>query len=292
MNNKLNIGNNVPKIYHNSINSLERYLNEVNSEIPTNQLDITNTPKWKFESIANWSHISISEKSLNILWCFSLAYFDYYMTICLGVKPQGQEISLKNSNLLNETLNALTWATNNLIETEDNFSQLPEGIRPPKYFETIFPETPEYLFETTLAFYYFHEVGHIEACKKTFNDNISEETFCDDYSIEKLLTNCGRDELKWRKRGIGLGLILMNVIGMHTGFYDGINHPYAYERITDALDKKIARDDDEFWGWIVALFCLHMKENKIKQPAEEFEDFRETVTKYKLLLVAHKNNCA
>jgi hypothetical protein len=293
MNKKLLIGDNVPVSYKNSINSLIRYLDEIKDQnIPEHQLDITDIEKWKFETIASWSHITISEKSLNILWCYSLAYYDYYKTICFSVQPKGQEINLKDSNALNQALIALSWSTDNFIETEETTSSLPLEIRLPQDYDSLTPDSPEYLFETALAFYYLHEVGHIYLRNEKFKDLLSEEIFCDDYSIDKLLKNCNSEELKWRKRGVGLGLTLMNVFGMHTGFYDGISHPFAYDRITDALDKKIIRSDDDFWGWVVALFSLHMTENRIKQPTEEFEDFRETVDEYKKILEKHKNKSA
>ncbi|KQX09888.1 hypothetical protein ASC72_21645 [Flavobacterium sp. Root420] len=150
------------------------------------------------------------------------------------------------------------------------------------------PESAEYLFDTVLAFYYFHEVGHLLAKDLPFDNSISEEVFCDDFSIDLLLSNCKTDELKWRKRGIALGLTLMNVIGMHTGFYDGLDHPFAYDRILNSLEKKIDKDDDELWGWVTALFALHMTENNIEQPTKEFENFNQAVTVYRNILEEHR----
>lgn len=293
MNQSLELSESIPEKYKVSVNALHRFLNEINSkELAQHQLDFSDVNKWKFETISSWSHIAISEKSLDILWCYSLAYFDYYRVICLGVKPSGQEISLKNSEELNEGIIAIVWATKNLTESSDDVDAFPEEIRRPVEYETLNPESPEYLFETALAFYYLHEVGHIQAKDEHFQHVIDEEIYCDNFAIENLLNNCNDAELKWRKRGIALGLTLMNVIGMHTGFYDGKEHPFAYDRITSVLDKKIEKTDDDLWGWVVALFALHMTENKIKQPTTEFEDFRETVEEYRKILEKHKEKSA
>ena len=138
----------------------------------------------------------------------------------------------------------------------------------------------------TIAFFLHHELAHIKFVNNKFNHSIDEEWACDEEAIKVILEGTTGAEFNKRAFGISVGLLLINGIGTETKFYDGIEHPFTYDRLFLNLEKNID-ENNKIWGWVVAMLALHMTNANIPQPNTVFENFYECAKEYRNLLEKH-----
>ena len=240
-------------------------------------LNIRITDKTEFQcEIAFNNTILISELTIEMIWCMTYAHLTYYNLFCKGIKPDGQFIEFNNENwnISKEMLSkSIKWFTNN-----EPFS-----------FSNSFPRTFRddneigIIFKYALLFFLSHELFHVK-----FNGNystlIDEENKCDIEAI-KLILNASEDKYYlYKAKGICVGLMILNIYGVHTNNYDGKSHPYSYDRLINNLKLFFGKENDKIWGLILAIFALHMTQKQIKQPRKEFDNFYDCIIEYKRIL--------
>ena len=238
-------------------------------------LKITDNPRFQCEIVFN-NTILLSETTIEMLWSITYAHIEYYNIFCKNIKPNGQTLNLKHSDwdigkqMLENTVSSLTRNID-LI--------LPKNSPRP-----IFSNTEIGLvFKYTLLFFISHELFHVVNFNK-FENLIDEENQCDIDAIQLLLKSSEDSNYLNKAKGICYGLMVLNVYGIHTKNYDGKTHPYTYDRLIGNLELFFNKENDNIWGPAVAMFALHMTENNIEQPNEEFENFYDCILKYKEIL--------
>lgn len=270
------------------VEGLKAFLEEIDSEVFGFDLkDVTivvsDANGWICETFVGFNTIRINLKVLQVIYAYCYAYYTFYNKVCKGVKPNGQYIEMAGQPDLTIVRSMLTWATNNLTAKIDtNY-----------YDDTSFPilstDQVDFIFQLyvgAVSFYIMHEVMHLALGQEP---SIEEEKQCD-FNATAFLLNINRNGKETNAKGVAVGLTLINALGMHTGNYDGTTHPFAYDRLLNCLTKHCDHDSDSVWDWIVALFALHMTENRIPQPKEEFDNFYDCVVKYRNILDEHRQN--
>lgn len=244
---------------------------------------VTDAPGWICEAGVTLNTIRVNLKVLQVFYMYCSAYHTYYEKVCKGVQPKGQFISIAERPELSIVRSMLTWSTNNLTAKEDSncWDNIAFPIPGNNSNDFVFQ-----LFIGALSFYVLHEAMHLTLGMVPSKE---EEEECD-LNAAAILLGDGPSDKEARTKGVAVGLTLMNALGMHTGNYDGTTHPFAYDRLISCLSPHCDHDRDNVWDWVVALFALHMTENKIEQPKEEFGNFYDCVVRYREILHAHHQN--
>jgi hypothetical protein len=218
--------------------------------------------------------IRISQKTIDIIRALDMAHLTFYDIFCKGVKPDGQYIKLEDSKW-DFSKKMLSWGVDNLKENS-------AGGCPDFKSKN---ESDDFIqaFKYSLLFFISHELFHSVNNGK-FEEPIVEERQCD-YDATMFLMNALNDkDYLLRAKGVTLGLMLLNVYGIHSNDFDGYKHPFTYDRIINNLSLIFGPENDKIWGFVVALFALHLTEKGIKQPTKEFENFYECMIGYKEIL--------
>lgn len=260
---------------------------EIESHTSDVELIITDNEDWDCKASKDWKVIFLSRKSIKITWALCYGYYQFYNNICNGVQPNGQVIGVAGNKKLSSARKLLTWAFNNLTKKE--ISEIPQGV--PSIADKIYWGSDEHaIIEITLctiAFFLHHELAHIKFANNEFNHSIDEEWACDKEAIKVILEGMNEAEFNKRAFGISVGLLLINGIGTETKFYDGSEHPFAYDRLFSNLENNIDENNDKIWGWVLAMLALHMTNANIPQPKIVFENFYECAKEYRNLLEKH-----
>ena len=263
--------------------------NEIKSHIADVELIITDNEDWDCKTSKDWKVIFLSRKSIEIIWAICYGYYQFYTNICNGVQPDGQKVDISDNDKLFSARILLTWAFNHLTKKEIN--EIPQGV--PSIADKIQRDSDEHaIIEITLctiAFFLHHELAHIKFANNQFKNPIEEEWACDEEAINVILNDANEAEFNKRAFGISVGLLLINGIGTESKFYDGLEHPFAYDRLVLNLEKKISKENDNIWGWVVAILALHMTNANIPQPNTVFENFYQCAKGYRSLLEEHSN---
>ncbi len=274
---KIEFKENVREDIKKSVNSAISLLDDIKVQ-GSNRFDditicITSDDDFLCEIIFN-QLIRISQKTIDIIRALSIAHLSFYDIYCKGVNPEGQNIELKDSKW-DDSKTMLTWATDNLKQS--TFTELPICKRE--------IETSEFVdaFKYSLLFFVSHELFHSVNNGK-FEQPIEEERQCDFDATLFLMNSFSDNDYLLKAKGVALGLMLLNVYGIHSDDFDGYKHPFTYNRIIDNLSLIFGPENDKIWGFVVALFALHLTERGIKQPTKKFENFYECIIGYKEIL--------
>jgi len=264
------------------ITQIERHTADV-------ELIITENENWYCEALSGWKVIRLSRKSIEIIWALSYGYYHFYINICNGVQSNGQKVDITGNEKLISARKLLTWAFNNLTKKE--ISEIPQGV--PNIADKIHWGSDKHaIIEITLctiAFFLHHELAHIKFVDDKFNHSIEEEWACDQEAINVILKEANEAEFNKRAFGVSVGLLLINGIGTETKFYDGLKHPFTYDRLFVNLENNVDEENDKIWGWVVAILALHMTNANIAQPNTVFDNFYQCAKEYRSLLENHSN---
>lgn len=252
------------------------------------QLIVTDNNEWDCKASPDWRVIFISRKAIEVTWALCYGYFKFYTQLCNGIKPNGQVLSLKENINLDAAVKLISWAFENLTDKQ-KISEIPQGI--PSIGDTIQKGSDEHaileITSCTIAFFIHHELAHINLNDVKFDNPIGEEWACDKRAIDLILSDADEEEFNKRAYGISVGLLLINGIGTETRFYDGIEHPFAYDRLFINLKNHIDKENDKIWGWVVAILSLQMTNVQIPQPNIIFDNFYQCAEKFRDLLEKH-----
>ena len=221
------------------------------------------------------STIRISQKTIEILWSLNYAHLYFYEHFCKGVLPEGQTITL-NEEKWGLIIPQLEWAVNNLNGINSDFSES---------FNRDFKNTNSYglISGYSLLFFISHELFHTLNSKK-FNEILEEENQCD-FDATMFIINALSDiDYIERSKGVALGLMMINVYGIHSENYDGKTHPFTYDRLIDNLSLCFGNENDKIWGIVVAMFALHLSNKRIQQPTNVHDNFYQCMLSYKKIL--------
>jgi len=217
--------------------------------------------------------ILLSQASIEIIWSITYAHFIYYKLYCKGIKPDGQTIELNNENWIipKEMLTASTHALIN-NESFDFLDSYPRNFCDVNEIGKI--------FKYALIFFLSHELFHVKYYE-TYSDSLHEENNCDIDALKLILNSSGENDYLIKSKGICYGLMILNVYGIHTNYFDGITHPFTYDRLIKNIELFFGKENDKIWGLVLAMFALHMTEKGISQPTDEFETFHDCIIEYK-----------
>lgn len=254
------------------------------------ELIVTDKEYWDCKASPDWKVIFISRKAIEITWALCYGYYKFYTEICDNLKPNGQIINLsKNTNLV-AARKLMTWAFDNLTD-KGKISEIPPEV--PSIADRVHWGSDEHaildLTLCTVAFFLHHELAHIKLADVNFENSIGEEWACDKEAIDLILSEASGLEFTKRALGISVGLLLINGIGTETKFYDGLEHPFSYDRLFRNLENQIDEENDKIWGWVVAILALHMTNANIAQPNTIFENFYLCAKEYRNLLEKYSN---
>jgi hypothetical protein len=133
---------------------------------------------------------------------------------------------------------------------------------------------------------------HIKHYNK-FQELMLEENECDLDALRLILNSIEDADYLLKMKGVCIGLMIINVYGIHTGNYDGKSHPLTYDRLINNLKLFFGQENDKVWGFVVALFALHMtKEGLVNEEnnQKEFNTFYDCILGYKTILEMHNSS--
>lgn len=237
-------------------------------------LSISNSNNYQCEIVFG-SYIRLSQKTIEIIWSLNFAHLYYYDFFCKGIMPEGQLLKLESPGW-DLVKPQLSWAVNNLNGQPSDYL---------KTFTRNFFRNNSYgiIFSYTLIYFIAHELFHT-IHSDSFDELILEEKQCD-YDATNFIINAQVDkEYIERSKGVALGLMMLNVYGIHSSNYDGKNHPFTYDRLIENLSLCFGKDNDKIWGFVVAMFALHLTNQNFEQPINEHENFFECMLSYKKIL--------
>ncbi|HEX5150411.1 MAG TPA: phage exclusion protein Lit family protein [Parafilimonas sp.] len=265
-------------------NILERAVPERKEEIEklisSITFEITDNPKFKLWEILPFPNlITGSRKAIEVIWALSYAYWEIYQKYICGATSLGQSIFFDKD--VDDSKRLLSWALENIQSEYDGIELPPNLPSPANNYE---PESSAHMAieftQMITAFYLFHELGHI-VLKGQCSEQIDEEKACDKYAIDFMLSNCPSNCFTKRALSISVGFSLLNVIGIHEKYFNGITHPFTYDRLIDNLENYVDKNDDIVWGYVIAILSLHLTNQNIAQPTKEFERFYDCIEEYK-----------
>jgi len=230
--------------------------------------------------IAFNSQVIISQKTIEIIWALNYSHLYYFDTFIRSEKPDGQSKNLKSRDwkLIKKQL---SWGVDSLKGY---------NLKQNSKFNRQFFRNNNYglIFNFSLLFFISHELFH------TINKDISQEIIVEekmcDFDATNFIMNSFSDENYLEKaKGICLGLMLLNVYGIHSGNYDGKTHPFSYDRLIENLELLFGKENDKIWGLIVSIFSLHFTHENIEQPKNEFVNFYDCILEYRNILSNRSN---
>ncbi|PTB92935.1 hypothetical protein C9994_13465 [Marivirga lumbricoides] len=239
------------------------------------KLRITDNNEFQCEIAFN-NTILISETTIEIIWCLTYAHLLYYNLFCKGTKPDGQIMTLQSENW--EVPKEMIKSAVNGLSSKSDFC-FAENFPRNFYNDNEFGK----IFKYSLLLFLSHELFHVKWNGK-FKDSLTEENNCDIDALRLILNSADDSDYLAKSKGVCLGLMILNIYGIHTSNFDGITHPYTYDRLINNLELFFGKESDKIWGFSVAIFALHMTEKEIKQPKNEFDNFFDCVIAYKEIL--------
>lgn len=239
------------------------------------KLRITDNSEFQCEIAFN-NTILISEITIEIIWYLTYAHLVYYALFCKGTKPAGQIMKLQSENW--EVPKEMIKAAVNVLSNKSSF-RFTENFPRNFYSDNEFGK----IFKYTLLFFLSHELFHVK-WYAMFNELLTEENNCDIDALRLILNSADDNDYLIKSKGVCLGLMILNIYGVHTSNFDGITHPYTYDRLINNLELFFGKESDKIWGLSVAIFALHMTEKQIPQPKNEFDNFFDCVIAYKQIL--------
>lgn len=250
-------------------------------------LAITDNSEWDCKASKGWNLIIISRKTVEVVWAFSYAYWFFYQEFTKVGSPDGQTMNLGANSSLKAPRQLLVWAIDNLTRRE--VSELPTGL--PSIQDAIVEGSDLHavleIALTTIAFFLHHELAHLKFASRGITQAIlDEERACDKEAASIMLEV--EDKALQNQDAIGTanGLLLINAIGFSSGFFDGIEHPFAYDRLI-SLEEWIDPENDLVWGWVVSMLALHMTNAGLAQPTQVFETFHDCAKAYVKIIAEH-----
>ena len=262
--------------------------NQILNDTKNVTFNVTDGDEWRCEALKNYGLIVISRKTVEIVWAFCFSFYTIYKELLNNVKPEGQYINMLDKPELKTARDLLTWGIDNLTKKErsdlsGDFSFINDKPRYGSDEHVILEITL-----CTLAFFLHHELAHIKFAGISFKSTIQEEEKCDIEAAKVILETSNKAEKEKRCFGVSTGLLLINSIGFKTKNFDGIEHPFSYDRLINTL-VKFVNEDDKIWSWTVGILSLHLTNYGIEQPKEEFDNFYKCVIKHKALIEEYKD---
>jgi hypothetical protein len=241
---------------------------------------ITDSDEFQCELAFN-SCILLSEKAIEAIWLICYAHLTFYTLVCQGTKADGQIIQLNDED----------WKIpKEMLSIATAFLSKNESLIFSNSYPRTFNKNTQLakVFKYALMFFISHELFHVKY-NGIYENLIEEEDQCDKSALDLILKTIDSDDMEFKSHGVCLGLMILNVYGVHTNNFDGTSHPYTYDRLIDNLAIHFD-SENKIWGLAVAIFALHMTEKDIQQPKIEFENFYDCILEYKKILKTNTSN--
>ena len=256
------------------------------NEYPDFILEYFDTDKWILEVDAS-KHISLSRRVVEIYWAVAYGYITFYTKIVQGKKIiQETEKNLHEDSEVKNAMLLLTWIYESWLNNVDSPwpIDLPRPLENPK--KGIMENVADELCLCSIAYLIHHELAHVRL-QHSGSSTIDIEKEADAEATDWLL-NHSLDEwdYKFIKRALGIAVAfeVLTAKGIYTKTFDGITHPYSYNRLYHSLDKYINDPQHVVWALIASTLKLHLDNQKIDTPKIIYKDFKECVNSYMDLL--------
>lgn len=206
--------------------------------------------------------ICVSRKVVEVLWAASMAYSRLWNKINEqrgGRTMMPLDLDLDKDTYLRDGMELLQWALNSWLKNgDDNWPHhLPGPVRKPN------TKSDEYVAQElalcAAAFMIHHELAHVRFCHRGASLDLEREA--DQAAADWVLGRLdNEDDAMFVKRSWGMAVALGILVAgsIHTGMYDGMSHPRAYDRLLSTLDRHIRNPNHPAWWFTVAILKLHL----------------------------------
>jgi Peptidase U49 len=249
-------------------------------------LSIVPVDRWLCQT--QFGGIQVSTRALEITWAFCYATWVFYTRAVMGSEPSGEVIDLTSRADLQPALRLLDWAMSAM--SAEHGPPWPNDLPRPSE-STVFASDEHVATEMALvavAFFLHHELAHNYLDPGGPEDELVHERACDEAAADWLLGVPGLAAQTRAKRAIGtaVGLLLITAYGVWTGRYDGVIHPFGFDRLIDVLETQVRADDSVVWAVVVAVLALHTTRARLPVPRPASDaTFRDVANAYRDILL-------
>ena len=256
-------------------------------------LEYIDTPKWILNVEIDKKHIKLSRRVVEIFWSVSYGYITFYTKVIQSKKVVTKtDINLQENEEVKKATLLLKWVYESWLNNVDDSwpDDLPKPIENPR--KGIMENVADELCLCSIAYLIHHELAHINLLHSG-ESSITIEKEADTAATDWLL-NHSLDEwdYKFIKRALGIAIAfeVITAHGIYTGNFDGVTHPYHYDRLYNNLNRYIIDPLHIVWALIASTLKLHLDNKKINTPDIIYKDFKECVNSYidLLSIMAHK----
>jgi len=228
-------------------------------------------------------HIKLSRRVVEIFWAVSYGYITFYTKVIQDKKIVTKtDINLHEDEEVRKAMLLLKWIYDSWLNNEDTSwpDELPKPIENPK--KGIMENVADELCLCSIAYLIHHELSHISlhhSGKSTIASEKEADAEATDWLLNHLLDEWDYKFIK-RALGIAVAFEVMTARGIYTGDFDGVTHPYHYDRLYQNLDKYIHDPQNIVWALLASTLKLHLDNKKVVTPEIVYSDFKECVNSY------------
>jgi len=253
--------------------ALERN-NEFDHELGSFTLIYDDTHLWKLNVNVDSREIRISRKVVEVLWASVYAYFVVYNDVIRYQDPTKQGlVDLTTNDRTSKSCKLLRWAFESRInESKDEW---PDDLPMPTAIPE--PESEEHVANEfalgAIAFMLHHELSHIRLGHQP-PSNIEDEREADAVALDWVFSKADySNERLIQKKALccAVGLADLCAFGIHTGYFNGVDHPASYDRLVYGLRRVIEDDCHVSWFFVSAILSLHMTNAGYSMPTTVYD---------------------
>lgn len=251
-------------------------------------LEYLDEDKWTASVAVRNKHIKLSKKVVEIIWGISYGYIVFYTKAIQTRKVTARTVvNLRDIPEVKEAMDILQNSYNALLS--DEAMEWPDSL--PKPVDNPNQGTMENVAQEMclcgVAYLLHHELAHIRFAHSDFEINKSQEAEADAEATDWLLNhNLGEWSDMFVKRSLAIAIILevFTAKDIYTLKFYNPSHPFSYERLFDNVDKYIRDPNHIVWAFICATLTLHLDNKEIRKPDKKYDNFKDCVTDYMILL--------
>jgi hypothetical protein len=260
---------------------LDNRESDIQAVLDRTLLRVNESEEFQCDNAADYNCIFLSKTTIEVLWLMAYAHVKFYDVYCKGHKMDGREYILNNSKWkLSKRM--LNWVKNTI---EKNELTTFESNNFPKY--SCRKDGINIVFQYALLFFISHELFHIKFANKYSTPSIKEEKECDFKATNLILNSFDDKDYLYRAKGVCIGLMYINMIGVYKKYYDGETHPFTYDRLINNLRNHFGKENDKIWKFIVAMFALHLTNAglvSVEKNISPSKNYQRATLKYKQIL--------
>jgi len=253
---KVEFSENISKELKDSVNAIIKLLDNLDSDIQVivdnTSLRVNESEEFQCDNASEYRRVFLSRTTVDTLWLMAYSHVNFYDVYCKTNKMDGNEHVLNNPKW-KKSKKMLNWIKDKIMKNQlstfdaNNF---------PKYGRS--KKEINIAYKYAVLFFIAHELYHLKFAGKYPTPCLDEEKECDHNATKLILNNFSDGDYIPKAKGVCIGLMYLNMVGIYGKYYDGITHPLTYDRLINNLKNHFGKENDNIWKFVVSIFALHM----------------------------------